>query len=234
MTIEALREFGIDVSFDISTIETAQTVNNRWTAKKIENVQNTGIRFTIQGNQKFKSGNRTVEGDYSNAAFLAAFNLFGGKVEVKGLKTDSLQGDAVYPELFKQLTESSPQISLKNCPDLGPILFAIAAAYNGATFTDTQRLAIKESNRANAMAKELAKFGSRVILKPNSVQIIPGILNTPKEILFGHNDHRIVMSLAILCSITGGIIEGAAAVSKSFPDFFTVMEQLGIELEYIK
>ena len=197
-------------------------------------MENKGINITIPGNQKFKSGNKTVEGDYSNAAFLEAFNLFGGKVEVKVLKTDSLQGDAVYPDFFRELTESSPQISLKNCPDLGPILFAVAAACNGATFTDTQRLAIKESDRANVMAEELAKFDSKVVVKENSVLIKPGTLKTPNRILAGHNDHRIVMSLAILCSLTGGIIKGAEAVNKSYPDFFEVIEQLGIDLEYIK
>ncbi|MGB4610572.1 MAG: 3-phosphoshikimate 1-carboxyvinyltransferase [Saccharofermentanales bacterium] len=228
MTVTALQEFGIDISSDIPTEQNTET------EKTIQNIQNKGISIAIQGNQKFKSDNKTVEGDYSNAAFLSAFNLFGGKVEVKGLKTESLQGDAVYPELFRQLTENSPQISLKNCPDLGPILFAIAAAFNGATFTDTQRLAIKESDRANAMAEELAKFGSKVIVKENSVQIGPGPLKAPEKILNGHNDHRIVMSLAILCSITGGIIEGTEAVNKSYPDFFTTIEQLGIELEYLK
>lgn len=228
MTIAALQEFGIDVSSNIQTSE------NMLKAKHIQNVQNEGINITIQGNQKFKSGNKTVEGDYSNAAFLSAFNLFGGKVEVKGLKIDSLQGDAVYPEFFTQLTKDNPLISLKNCPDLGPILFSVAAAFNGATFIDTQRLAIKESDRANAMAAELAKFGSKVIVKENSVQIMPATLKTPNEILAGHNDHRIVMSLAILCSITGGIIENTEAVNKSYPDFFEIIEQLGIELEYIK
>lgn len=244
MTIQALQEFEIDISpcikpaENILSIKEIQAKKNTPTAKSIqeyiENVQRKGIGLTIRGNQKFKSGNKTVEGDYSNAAFLEAFNLFGGKVEVKGLKADSLQGDALYPKLFTLLTKDKPQISLKNCPDLGPILFAIAAAFNGATFYDTKRLAIKESDRANAMAKELTKFGNKVIVKENSVQIMPSTLKTPGEILDGHNDHRIVMSLAVLSSVTGGIIEGAEAVNKSFPDFFTAIEQLGIKLEYVK
>ncbi|NLJ69958.1 MAG: 3-phosphoshikimate 1-carboxyvinyltransferase [Clostridiaceae bacterium] len=246
MTIAALREFGIDICSNSKTAEKmrmvkiTQTKNNTESLDNIQtiintqNVQSTGISLKIQGNQKFKPGNKTVEGDYSNAAFLEAFNLFGGKVKVKGLNTDSLQGDAVYPELFTLLTTGNPQISLKNCPDLGPILFAVAAAFNGATFFDTKRLAIKESDRANAMAEELAKFGIKVNVEKNSVQIMPGILKTPNKILMGHNDHRIVMSLAILCSITGGIIEGAEAVTKSYPDFFKIIEQLGIELEYIE
>ena len=51
----------------------------------------------------------------------------------------------------------------------------------------------------------------------------------PSEVLLGHNDHRIVMALAVLCSITGGIIDGAEAVAKSFPYFFQRFRSLGIE-----
>lgn len=76
------------------------------------------------------------------------------------------------------------------------------------------------------MAKELTKFGNKVIVKENSVQIMPSTLKTPGEILDGHNDHRIVMSLAVLSSVTGGIIEGAEAVNKSFPDFLQQLNNL--------
>ena len=56
-------------------------------------------------------------------------------------------------------------------------------------------------------------------------------MNAPNIPLSGHNDHRIVMSMALLCSVTGGIIEGAEAVSKSYPDFFDRIKGLGIEVE---
>jgi 3-phosphoshikimate 1-carboxyvinyltransferase len=48
--------------------------------------------------------------------------------------------------------------------------------------------------------------------------------------LCGHNDHRIVMSLALLCTLTGGSITDAGAVAKSMPDFFDVLAGLGIRL----
>ncbi|MGN1320085.1 MAG: 3-phosphoshikimate 1-carboxyvinyltransferase, partial [Acutalibacteraceae bacterium] len=90
------------------------------------------------------------------------------------------------------------------------------------------RLKIKESDRAAAMAAELEKFGIKVDVFDNSVTVHGGKLKTPCKTLCGHNDHRIVMALSLLCSITGGSISGAQAVSKSYPDFFSKIKSLGI------
>ena len=56
-------------------------------------------------------------------------------------------------------------------------------------------------------------------------------LKKPDEILCGHNDHRIVMALSLLCSLTGGKIDGAEAVAKSYPDYFEKIKSLGIVVE---
>ena len=67
------------------------------------------------------------------------------------------------------------------------------------------------------------------MIEENSVTIPKRKLHSPKEILLGHNDHRIVMSLAVLCSIYGGEIDGCEAVKKSYPDFFEDIKLLGIQ-----
>lgn len=187
--------------------------------------------FYIPGSQRFKPREIAVEGDYSNAAFLESFNLFGGNVMVEGLSPDSFQGDRVYREHFKTLCESNPVIDLADCPDLAPILFAVAAAKNGGVFTSTARLRIKESNRAAVMQQQLAKFGIEVVVEENRVIVKKGELHRPIGMLYGNNDHRIVMALSVLCSITGGTIEGAEAVSKSYPAFFEDIKKLGVNLE---
>ena len=160
-------------------------------------------------------------------------NVLGGDVTVTGLNPESLQGDRVYFEHFASLKSGFATISLADCPDLAPILFAIAAVGQGARFTDTKRLKIKESDRAEAMATELRKFGATVDVYENEVLITPTDFCTPQEPLLGYNDHRIVMSLAVLTTLTGGIIEGAEAAAKSFPDFFERIASLGIQLEEI-
>ncbi|MBR0134823.1 MAG: 3-phosphoshikimate 1-carboxyvinyltransferase, partial [Clostridia bacterium] len=53
----------------------------------------------ICGGQDYSPADLTVEGDCSNAAFLAAMNLAGGSVRIKGLNSATLQGDRVYEEL---------------------------------------------------------------------------------------------------------------------------------------
>ena len=189
------------------------------------------LTIKIPGNQKYNPINDRVEGDYSGSAFLEALNLFGSRIEVLGLDEHSKQGDKVYRELFKMLNDGAPKIDIENCPDLAPILFTVASAKNGAVFTSTERLKIKESDRAECMASELRKFGADIEVQPNSVIIKKSTLHTPKEELFGHNDHRIVMSLAVLSSIFGGTIDGAEAVSKSYPNFFSDIKNAGIEVE---
>ncbi len=186
----------------------------------------------IKGGQKYSSGGSVfVECDYSGAAFPDAFNLIGGDVSVDGLNKDSLQGDRIYKEHYKALEASTPTIDITDCPDLGPILFTLAAAKNGARFVGTKRLKIKESDRAAVMAEELSKFGAHLTVLDNEVIVSNTELHTPTEPLYGHNDHRIVMSLSVLCSLYGGEIVGAEAVKKSYPNFFEHIKKLGIEFE---
>lgn len=183
----------------------------------------------ILGNQSYKPKNATVEGDYSNAAFLDVFNFLGGKVQVQGLKSESLQGDKIYKKYFADLDKGFSKIDISDCPDLGPILFAFASLKHGGEFVGTKRLKIKESNRGTVMCEELAKFGVKTLQEENRIVIYEGKILPPKEILSGHNDHRIVMSLVTLLSVIGGEIEGVNAVKKSFPDYFEKIEKLGIK-----
>ncbi len=206
LTIEALGFFGVEI---------------KWQDEKT---------LYIKGNQSYKPVEAAVEGDYSNAAFFEALNFIGSDVEVKGLCEGSLQGDRVYKKYFPALSKGTPTINISDCPDLGPVLFSLAAALQGGVFTGTRRLRLKECDRAEAMAEELKKFGVAVTVREDSVVVYPHDFHAPEEILSGHNDHRIVMALCVLCTLTGGEIEGAEAVRKSMPDFFEKIESLGVEV----
>ena len=189
--------------------------------------------ITVKGGQSYIASDVTVEGDYSGAVFPESLNLFGSEVNIEGLNPDSIQGDKVYKKYFEMLKCGTPNIHIGDCPDLGPILFAIAAAKHGGIFTGTKRLKIKESDRAAAMADELKKFGTSVSIYDDTVVIYPAEFHTPTEELSGHNDHRIVMALSVLLTLTGGVIDGAEAVSKSYPGFFESISSLGIEVSKI-
>lgn len=196
----------------------------------------------IKGGQSYKPCDLEVEGDCSNAAFLEAFNYIGGAVEVLSVNENTLQGDAVYKKLFEELKNNSNAcIDISDCPDLGPVLFTVAACLNGGKFTGTKRLKIKESDRGTVMCAELKKFAIDSELSENEITIYGGkLLSTndlashiPSDVLDGHNDHRIVMSLAIISSILGGSISGAQAVTKSYPGFFEDIKKLGIDVTCI-
>ena len=206
LTIEALAEFGVVIE---------------WQDERT---------LFIKGNQTYQPKNTSVEGDYSNAAFFDALRLFGHEVSVTGLSETSRQGDKAYLKCFELLSKGTPTIHIGDCPDLGPILMAIAAAKNGAVFPGTKRLKIKESDRGAAMASELAKFGVSVTVHEDSIVVYPLSFHAPTETLYGHNDHRIVMALATLLSMTGGTIDGAEAVKKSLPEYFERMKELGADL----
>ena len=206
MTIQALNEFGINTGWlDDNTLY-------------------------VKEGSSFINRNIEVEGDYSNAAFLDAFNLIGGEVKVLGLNEESLQGDKIYKDYFEKLLLEKATLDIADCPDLGPVLFAVAAANNGGLFTSTARLKIKESDRGSVMCEELAKFGIKTHMEENSIEIGSGI-KAPSEELCGHNDHRIVMSLSLLLSLTGGKITEAEAVRKSYPGFFEDIKKLGISVD---
>lgn len=177
--------------------------------------------------------NGRIEGDYSNAAFLDAFNCLGSRMTIGNLNPQSLQGDRVYAAYYAQICSGTPTLDIGDCPDLGPILFALAALKNGATFTGTNRLKDKESDRAAAMDAELRKLGGGLILGDDTVFIPPQELRYGGEVLDGHNDHRIVMALSVILSAIGGSIHGAEAVRKSYPAFFDDIQRLGAKVELI-
>ena len=206
MTIQALAQVGVAVS---------------WKDERT---------LFVKGGQTYHPIDTTVEGDYSNAAFFAALNTLGSDITVNGLDEDSLQGDKVYSRFFSLLERGTPTLHIADCPDLGPVLFAVAATRSGGVFTGTRRLKLKESDRAEAMAQELAKCGVAVTVHEDSVVVYPHDLHAPTEPLCGHNDHRVVMALTVLLTRLGGRITGAEAVAKSMPNFFTQMRDLGFEV----
>ncbi len=191
-----------------------------------------GNSVRIFRNRQYSPITQTVEGDFSNAAFPDAFGLIGGDVTVTGLSENSKQGDSVYREYYRKLNGGTPVLDIGNCPDLAPVLLAVAALKNGATLENTARLRYKESDRGNAMKEELEKFGADITVEDNRITVKKAPLHFPTSPLSSHNDHRIAMALSVICSVTGGTITGAEAVRKSYPDYWKDLEKLGIEVKY--
>ena len=182
LTISAMAKFGVRVYSD------------------------TDWSFLIFSGQEYRGRSLIVEGDWSGAAFIEALKAIGGDITIDNLDENSLQGDRVCREHFRLLCNGFSEIDISNCPDLGPILFTLAAIKSGGRFTGTRRLRDKESDRIMTMKSELEKFGAKLVVEENAVTVNKCELHAPSERLCGHNDHRIVMSLAVICTLFGGEI----------------------------
>ena len=206
--------------------------------------------LAVPGGQAYRPRDMAIEGDWSQAAFPAALGVLAGDVTVTGLEPGTLQGDAVILDILRRCggrAEAVPggvrfqksalhgtKIDLADCPDLGPILMALGLLCEGETLiTNAGRLRLKESDRIAAMEQELRKLGGWIASDGGTVTVRRSALHPPAGPLWGHNDHRVVMSLTVLAAAAGlpVQIDGAEAVAKSWPGFFAAVRQLGVEVQ---
>ncbi|MEE0776270.1 MAG: 3-phosphoshikimate 1-carboxyvinyltransferase, partial [Bacillota bacterium] len=209
-------------------------------------VRKEGNDYHIPGQQQYRSPKAvTVEGDWSNAAFWLGAGAISGTVTVKNLDFQSHQGDKAMADLVEAMgakverTEHSITVSpaplhgitidAKEIPDLVPILSVLAATAQGTTkIINAKRLRIKECDRLAAMSQCLNAVGGSVEELEDGLIIHGG---TPLQggKVSGFNDHRIVMSMSIAALASQGdiTVEGAEAVSKSYPTFFEDYQRLG-------
>ena len=207
--------------------------------------------LAIKGNQQYQPTDGLVEGDYSQLVFWASLGVLNHSVETHGLDLHSLQGDKKTIDIFQSMnagikvlddgyqfcpgTLNGTVIDLNDCPDLGPMLFALATQANGkTTFQNAGRLRIKESDRIEAMETELKKLGCSISSTFGTVTITGPVKLQGNVTLHGHNDHRIVMALSILATIADEpiTIDDAQAISKSYPGFFKDLASCGIFIEF--
>jgi len=222
MTIEVMKLFGVEV--------------------KHSNYE----RFEIKANQKYKSQEVTVPGDWSGAAFLlVAGALCSGEegIVISNLDRNITQADNRILEALTlagvsfvihkdevQVFESDIkafEFDATECPDLVPPLVALAAFADGvSSIRGAKRLIHKESNRAKALQEEFTKANVRVVLRDDELKVYPSPIR--KAILNSHNDHRIAMAASLL-GLAGDktIVAGAECVAKSFPDYFDKLKELG-------
>lgn len=187
--------------------------------------------YRVKGNQSFSSpGSVVVEGDWSNGAFFLAANALGSNVEISNLNLNSCQGDRAAATLIPQLKKFCA-ISAANIPDLVPILCVVAAANQGAVFTDISRLRLKESDRVNSVIAMLNALGITAQATENTLSVQSGTFHGGHVDSF--SDHRIAMAAAIAATVANGpvSIENANCVAKSYPIFWDEYTRLGGKYE---
>ena len=172
---------------------------------------------------------RTVEADWSQAAFWYAAIALGSQLELTGLNAFSVQGDmAVVPHFLRLTQPGDQEIDVSGIPDLLPPLAVMAAVRSGTTrFVNAARLRMKESDRLETTAALLTALGVSAQAGPDFLTVHGGAITGGT--VDGANDHRIVMAAAIAATASSSpvTIRGAEAVKKSYPDFWEVYQSLG-------
>ena len=171
-------------------------------------------------------GHIEVEGDWSNGAFFLAAKELGNDLTVTNLDQKSSQGDRAVATILPQMDEHTT-IDVSDIPDLVPILAVVAAAKNGATFQNIQRLRLKESDRVATVAEMICALGGNAIAAEDTLTVFgTGLTGGTID---SHNDHRIAMAAAIAATVCTRevTIIGADAVNKSYPAFWEEYRKLG-------
>jgi 3-phosphoshikimate 1-carboxyvinyltransferase len=232
MTLSLLEQVGVETSFEAQTIHVKPSLNNE---PKIF----------------------SVESDWSSASYfysIIALSPIGTKVCLSTYKKNSLQGDAVLEEIYKQMgvetifNESkiclekinnnlplSINIDLANAPDIAQTIVVTCLGLKiQCQLTGLHTLKIKETDRLEALKSEIYKFGTEINITEDSLFLVE-----PKPLVAGarlktFNDHRMAMAFAPLGLLTSFTINEADVVSKSFPDFWKNLCTLGFNIDKYK
>ncbi len=188
----------------------------------------------------------TIEADWSSAAYMLVAGAIAGNVTLQNLNIESLQADRAIVSVLQQagadMVIDGNSITTKksrleafdfdatDCPDLFPVLAALAALCDGdSRIRGVHRLFHKESNRVESITEMLWCYGVHFSVEDNTM-CIDGINRLQGTIIDSYNDHRIVMASAI-CALRAKSpidIMGAEAVKKSYPGFFDDLMGAGI------
>ena len=200
-------------------------------------------RFTLRGGQRYRSpGEIFVEGDASSASyFLAAGAIGGGPVRVEGVGRSSLQGDIRFAEALQKMGAGitfgdnwieacaptsgrlrSIDIDCNHIPDAAMTLAVAALFADGVTILrNIASWRVKETDRLEAMARELRKLGAKVEEGADFLRIEPISLHQARYAeIDTYDDHRMAMCFSLASFGTPLRINDPNCVGKTFPDYF--------------
>ncbi len=202
-------------------------------------------RFRVEPGRYRSLSEYLIEADASAASyFFAAPLLLGGSLRVEGINRSSIQGDIAFLDILQEMggrviagpdfieTRRGPflrgvDVDLRHLPDTAPTL-AVLAPF-ASTPTRIRGIAsarLKECDRIAAVCAELTRLGVRAEPREDGMTIWPCASFRPACVQT-YNDHRMAMAFALLGLRVGGIrIENPGCVSKTFPDYFAVLEAL--------
>lgn len=191
------------------------------------NVKEGAGEYTVFG--KYSAKKYDIEPDVSAAAYFYAINkILGTNVEVKGVMPHSMQGDIKFIELLKNF--NGGKVDMNGFSDQALTLAAIAPYLDNPTeICGVEHIRKQECDRINAIAVNLKAMGVKCEERPDSVIIYPSQPKPAQIQTFG--DHRVAMSFAVTGLRADGIvIKDAEVCSKTFKEYFTVLDEVTSKL----
>lgn len=212
-------------------------------------------RYVIPGGAQIHGFKMEIPGDFSSAAFpIAAALVTDSELTLTNIDRNDPQGDKKLIEILQKMGAKITsddkaktlhiekgsrlqgiRLDANDFIDAVPILSAIACYAEGTTEIFNAGIARKkESDRLHAMATELKKMGAKIEEKPDGLIISHSPLSGAH--LESWRDHRIAMSLSIaaLGAKNETVIEGAEAVSKTYPTFAHDFRAIGAAIEVVQ
>lgn len=199
--------------------------------------------FRIPGRQLYKGCHYQIEPDASAASyFWGAAAVTGGKVTVKGLQPDALQGDVAFVNCLKQMgcevISSAEGITVVGKPlrgidiDMNAISDTVQTLAVVALFADgptTMRgvghIRHKETDRIGDLARELRKLGAQVDEWEDGLRVHPAPLHGAT--LETYNDHRMAMSFSLAgLRVPEVVILNPGCTAKTYPGYFEDLARL--------
>ncbi|RYC51084.1 3-phosphoshikimate 1-carboxyvinyltransferase [Flagellimonas olearia] len=225
MTLSLLEQIGVSTSFEGNTIK-------------------------VEPKEAVRDTTLVVESDWSSASYfysIVALCEVGTTIQLSSYKKNSLQGDSVMAEVYKDfgvettfgdhtitLTKTTDEIpekveyNLSNAPDTAQTISVTCLGLGmGCHLTGLHTLPIKETDRLAAMQTELTKFGAKVEIDAESLTLEATSNLTSGVAVDTYNDHRMAMAFGPLAVKTSFRVNDAEVVSKSYPDFWNDLTTLG-------
>ena len=218
-----------------------------------------GIESHFQNNliqispaEEISSVELTVESDWSSASYFYSIAALSeeAEFELSSYREDSLQGDRSVAEIYKKLGVKTTfldgkilltkqevpkmpflELDLSGSPDLAQTIAVTCMGMNtGCYLTGLHTLRIKETDRLQALKNEIEKFGGKVDITEDSLSFSPSEVLKPGVKVKTYNDHRMALAFAPLAMKIPLEILEAEVVSKSFPGYWEVLENIGFSV----
>ena len=241
MTLALLNEIGVATSFESNVIKVNPTPNTQ---------HPTSI---------------TIESDWSSASYwysIIALSDIGTEIQLSSYKENSLQGDAVLAEIYRnfgvetdfntnlillrkvenlkpdpsdnELAKQTLNLKLNNCPDIAQTIAVTCFGLGiGCDLFGLHTLKIKETDRLEALKTELTKLGAIISVTNDSLTLQPSEGINENISIATYQDHRMAMAFAPLALKTSIVIENAEVVSKSYPTFWEDLEKFNFSIKNI-